>query len=304
MAHLFRFLYQFRPNPLWTDALRAGISLTLLVDMLMLRDDFAVLYGSDRFVDAPLLALKQDFPVITVGPVSQYAVWVTYLACCLLVLFNYRPRIALIVLLLLHQLLFTGHTLFAYGFDYLAASALWYAVLAPTTRRNVWHAPLLRVLQLHLCAIYLVSGINKAFGAGWWDGSALWKAVMQPGYPVGIPVSVFGQLPSSCWMVGGWLVILLEIVYPIFIWRSATRRFVLWGMVALHIGIALLMGLYLFSLVMITLNLAAFHYPYLPFSKQLLPSISFMVKPLRKPANGRETPAGADEADTKHPEHA
>ena len=104
--------------------------------------------------------------------------------------------------------------------------------------------------------------------------------------------------------MGGWLVIALELAYPVFIWWLPTRRFFLWAIVALHAGIALMMGLYLFSALMMVLNLAAFYYPYLPFSKQLLPRIPFMVKPLRTHALRSETPAKASIADTKRTENA
>lgn len=304
MTRFYRFLFHFHPSPIWADALRVGVCTTLLVDMLLLKADFPTLYGADRFVDMPLLALKQDFPAIQLGPLSQHLVWVAYVGSCLAAICRYRPRAALVLLLILHQLIFTGHTLFAYGFDYLAASALWYALFAPTTRKSPWHSPILRTLQLHLCAVYAVGGINKAFGAGWWDGHALWKAVVQPGYPAGIPIYLLELVPEPCWAVGGWLTIALELAYPIFIWRLPTRRFFLWGIIALHAGIALLMGLYLFSALMMVLNLVAFYYPYLPFSKQLLPRIPFNLNTLRTHAPRSETPAETSAADTKRTENA
>src|ERR1041385_5949663 len=51
---------------------------------------------------------------------------------------------------------------------------------------------------------------------------------------------------------------LLEVSYPIFIWIKKTRRVWLICILAMHAAIGLLMGLYLFALVMIVLNLAAF----------------------------------------------
>src|SRR5439155_12797337 len=34
----------------------------------------------------------------------------------------------------------------------------------------------IRLLQLHMCVIYLFGGIHKMRGETWWDGSALWYA--------------------------------------------------------------------------------------------------------------------------------
>ena len=303
MTPIYRFLYHFDPHPAWATALRTGLCATLLVAILLLWADFPMFYGADRFVDAPLLALKQDFPVIPLGPFTQHLVLAIYAASCVAALMGHWPRTALALVLILHQLIFTGNTLFAYGFDYLAASALYYALLIPASPTSPWHGPLLRVVQLHLCAVYAVGGINKAFGAGWWDGTALWKAVIQPGYS-GISVSVMERMPEPCWVAGGWLVVAIELAYPILIWRSATRRKFLWLIISLHAAIALLMGLHLFSALMIALNIAAFHYPYLPLAKQYIPSILPMVEPLRTQANRSETPAKTSESDTKYPENA
>jgi hypothetical protein len=50
----------------------------------------------------------------------------------------------------------------------------------------------------------------------------------------------------------------LEIGYPFFIWHEKTRKIWLIGICAMHVGIGLAMGMYLFAFVMIVLNVAAF----------------------------------------------
>jgi hypothetical protein len=37
-----------------------------------------------------------------------------------------------------------------------------------------------RVLQVHLCLIYFISGLAKFLGNGWWDGSNLWRSLARP----------------------------------------------------------------------------------------------------------------------------
>jgi hypothetical protein len=51
---------------------------------------------------------------------------------------------------------------------------------------------------------------------------------------------------------------LIEVGYPVFIWMKKTRFFWLVCILAMHAAIGLTMGMYLFALVMIVLNLAAF----------------------------------------------
>jgi hypothetical protein len=58
--------------------------------------------------------------------------------------------------------------------------------------------------------------------------------------------------------LAGILVSLLEFGYPFFIWSSKTRKIWFFGVRGMHIIIGVTMGMYLFSLVMIVLNVAAF----------------------------------------------
>jgi hypothetical protein len=51
---------------------------------------------------------------------------------------------------------------------------------------------------------------------------------------------------------------LLETAYPLFIWSRSTRKTWLICICAMHAGIGLTMGMYLFALIMIILNVAAF----------------------------------------------
>ena len=58
--------------------------------------------------------------------------------------------------------------------------------------------------------------------------------------------------------MAGIFICLLEIGYPFFIWSDKTRKTWLICICAMHILIGVAMGMYLFSLVMIVLNVAAF----------------------------------------------
>jgi len=58
--------------------------------------------------------------------------------------------------------------------------------------------------------------------------------------------------------VAGIFICLLEITYPFFIWNSKTRKIWLICICAMHVGIGVTMGMYLFALIMIVLNVAAF----------------------------------------------
>jgi len=113
-----------------------------------------------------------------------------------------------------------------------------------------------RVLQLHLCIIYFLSGLTKCLGSGWWDGSNVWRALIRPPFNV-IDAEILVRW-KYLFPMAGILICLLEFGYPFFIWSSRTRKIWLFGVCGMHIVIGVTMGMYLFSLVMIVLNVAAF----------------------------------------------
>jgi hypothetical protein len=128
-----------------------------------------------------------------------------------------------------------------------------------------------RVLQVHLCFVYFFGGLAKLLGSGWWNGSNLWRSLIRPPFNLLSPdllVRFKYALP-----VLGISICLMEIGYPVFIWIKKTRFFWLVCTLALHAAIGLMMGMYLFALVMIVLNLAAF-------------GVGISVPSIRHPARG------------------
>lgn len=158
----------------------------------------------------------------------------------------------------------------AYGMDNFLTIGLFYLVIAPlpdrfALDRKLWRVRprdpeivgfFRRVLQLHLCVIYFFGGLTKCLGAGWWNGDSMWRALTRPPFDL-IPSQtlIHGQ---SILLVAGIVVCLLELSFPILIWPKRTRTFCLAAIIGMHIGIGVTMGLHLFSLVMIVLDLAAF----------------------------------------------
>jgi hypothetical protein len=121
---------------------------------------------------------------------------------------------------------------------------------APSVSGNV----AIRLLQLHLCVVYLFGGLGKMRGELWWDGSALWYALANLEY----------QSFSMTWLVRSpWLIALLSAVtmfwetfYCFLVWPRLTRPIALGMAVLVHGGIALFMGMITFGVAMIFANLA------------------------------------------------
>ena len=121
-----------------------------------------------------------------------------------------------------------------------------------------WTSVAIRLIQLHMCIIYLFGGIGKMRGEMWWDGSAVWYALSNLEYQ---------SLDATRLVAWPWLIALLthvtvfwETFYCFFVWPKLTRPICLALAVAVHGGIAIFLGMKTFGLAMIIGNMA-FLYP-------------------------------------------
>ena len=112
----------------------------------------------------------------------------------------------------------------------------------------------IRLIQCHMCVVYLFAGLGKLLGPSWWAGTALWGAFANFEY----------QTLDMTWVAGHPLIVNLitqtilvwEITYIGLIWPRLTRPFMLAMAVPLHLGIAVCMGMITFGLIMIVGNMA------------------------------------------------
>ncbi|HEX5760741.1 MAG TPA: HTTM domain-containing protein [Thermoanaerobaculia bacterium] len=186
-----------------------------------------------------------------------------------LLLAGWRTRVSAASSWLTYLLLKTGGASSAYGAYEFGQIALFYCVALPVgaaasvdslraTASTVdpFTAALSRfVLRAHLSIAYLSSGLAKAAGTQWRDGEAVWRALMRPSTA---PVD-FSWLASAPWLptAMGWSVVAVEIGYVALAWSRRTRPWLLGAVFAMHLGIAMTLGLWIFSAVMLVLNAAA-----------------------------------------------
>lgn len=156
----------------------------------------------------------------------------------------------------------------------------------------------IRLIQLHMCIIYLFGGISKMRGEFWWDGSAVWYAVANLEY----------QSLDMTWLVDSpWLIALLshltvfwEAFFCALIWPKRTRPVTLLLAVCVHGGIGLFLGMWTFGLAMLIANVA-FVYP--ATTRALVASVSAWIAAVVGRAGGLENVAGiAPAEDTPDPQ--
>jgi hypothetical protein len=122
--------------------------------------------------------------------------------------------------------------------------------VAPSSSANL----AIRLIQVHMCIIYLFSALGKLQGVTWWNGSAVWYSVATLEY----------QTMDMTWL---WhhryivnflthVTVFFELSYSALIWPRLTRPWMLALAVLLHGGIVFALGMPTFGLVMLIGNLA------------------------------------------------
>jgi hypothetical protein len=272
----------------WITVLRIGLGVQVVMYALFLSGDWHYLFSSTgkglvsrqlgeaiTTFDSPLIP-KLDWLVALGRSVNiseetvLSAAWAGLLCMGLFLLLGLFCRSAAIVAWFLHLCAAESGGLLAYGADNFMTIGLFYLMLSPLPdrysldRRLVQTKPknpqLLgfwrRVLQVHLCLVYFFGGLGKCLGSGWWDGANLWRSLTRPPFDLISPdvlIRFKYFLPPL-----GISICLIELGYIIFIWMKKTRFIWLVCILAMHVAIGLIMGMYLFALIMIVLNLAAF----------------------------------------------
>jgi len=286
-ARLLRFLFPSARDT-WLVLLRIGLGFQVTVCCLSIRRDWNHLFAGngEGWVNRELLETIYSAQVplaprlswiITAGRhlgLSEEflltATWICLFAAGCALVCGFLCRSAAIVAWFLHFCTVTSGGLLSYGMDNFTSIGLFYLMLAPLPDRfsldaRIWknslpdphlHGFFQRVLQLHLSIIYFFAGLTKCLGAGWWNGESMWRALTCPPFnvlPPNLIIVAQGFLPLA-----GIAVCILETGYPLFIWLRSTRRIWFFSILAMHAGIGIMMGLYLFALIMIILNMAAF----------------------------------------------
>jgi Vitamin K-dependent gamma-carboxylase len=288
-----RFLAFLFPaeNDTWLAVFRIGLGVQVTLYALFLSSDWHNLFASSgkglvgRDVGEAISSFDSAFIPklhwlieigrhLNVGEEAMLTVtWVALLSAGGLLSLGLLSRPAAIAAWFLHLCAAESGGLLAYGADNFMTTALFYLMLSPipdrysidqwVTQRKEKNPVALgfwrRVLQVNLCFVYFVGGLAKFLGSGWWNGTNLWRALIRPPFNLISPdvlIHFRYILPLL-----GISIFILELGYPAFIWLKSTQRIWLASILAMHAAIGLLMGLYLFALVMIVMNVAAFGVP-------------------------------------------
>jgi hypothetical protein len=112
----------------------------------------------------------------------------------------------------------------------------------------------IRLIQCHMCVVYLFAGLGKLLGPSWWAGTALWGAFANFEYQT-LDMTWVAAYPLLVNFLTQ-LTLAWEISYVALVWPRLTRPIMVALAVPLHLGIAFCMGMITFGLIMIVGNLA------------------------------------------------
>jgi hypothetical protein len=263
--------------------LRIGLAAVLLLQAWAVWGSIEELYGSLGLVQQPIIdALVPTgvpraswlgealAPLGITEAASLNGLFLAYVLSLLALLLGWHTRTAAVLAWLTHLMFKASGFATSYGALEFAHIGLFYCMLMPVGHalsldRRAGRTPAgptagarlsLRVLQLHLCVVYLSSGFWKATGEQWWSGEAVWRALMRPD----LAQMDFSWLAQVPWLaaLACWGTLAIELGYPMFIWHRRTRVPMALATLGLHAGIAAALGLLSFSALMALLTIAAF----------------------------------------------
>jgi hypothetical protein len=112
----------------------------------------------------------------------------------------------------------------------------------------------IRLIQVHMCIIYLFSGIGKLQGEPWATGEASWLSFAMLEYQ-SLDMTWMAKYPYLMNLMTH-ITVFWELSYCALVWPRLTRPWVLLMAVVVHGGIILFLGMPTFGLVMLVGNMA------------------------------------------------
>lgn len=112
-----------------------------------------------------------------------------------------------------------------------------------------------RLLQIHLAAIYVMSGLGMLSFEAWWAGEAVWYLIARPDQP---SFSLASRLYNQWFIVNAWthFIMFTHLAFGVLIWNRLARPLVIGLAVLMWLLVGVASGMILYSLMMITATLA------------------------------------------------
>lgn len=289
MKTLYKYFFnQSVINPEFLIFFRITTGIIVLVHFLSIKADFQYLYGSNKilptdiqtyslseniiYYDNIIMFLKNNFNLTL--SFSESLFYFLFIILCFFIVIGFYSRISAFFLIFLQVALIKSSYFFTYGVDYFTTMSLFYVILFPSDdyfsiRKRIFLklnnnsnlTPFKKLMQIHICWAYGMSGIEKLSGYNWRNGESVWKALHLPSFenPFIEQIDYLGKF-SWIFVISGWAIIIIELLYPLFVNIYRTRKLWLYLTILMHVFIALFLNLYFFSAIMIVWNITNYYF--------------------------------------------
>ena len=257
------------------EIVRIGVGLALLAAYAPVTGRLPELYGSAGWISPEAVAATYGgawtwSPLDVLGAPRQLLAWhALFLLACGALAAGWRTSWVKWLAWVGHLSYMHRNPVITYGLDHVLAALLLLLCAAPVGRAwsldrrrrgaapagaSLGQAACLTLVRLQVAVIFFFAGVEKLRGDSWWGGWAVWVALANPEF-ANVPLAWFAQ---HLWVVNlmTYATLLVELAYPFLVWGRDTRPWVLGAALALTAGMGALLGLYLFSFVMIVGHLA------------------------------------------------
>jgi len=271
-----RFWFE-APDTRALDLVRVGVGLTLLVSYGALLGHVDAFYTDQGWLPLAQTPQLQAEPTslsllfVFRSAAAAWVLWGITLLAAAAYAVGWRSNVVKFVLLAGHYSFTRRAPAVAYGVDDLCSNLLFIQCFLPMghalaldARRRAplllapWRQTLrsmgLRLTQVQMAIIMAFAGVEKLQGDDWWQGLGVWFAMTDWEFNF-FPLQPFAAHPYLLDALGyGTLV--FELAYPALIWHRRSRGPILALAVILHVGVAAVMGLWLFSAAMLVSHMA------------------------------------------------
>lgn len=289
MKTLYNFFFnQSVVNPEFLIFFRITTGIIVLIHFLSIKADFQYLYGSNKilptdiqtyslseniiYYDNIIMFFKNNFNLTLAFSESLF--YFLFIILCFFIVIGFYSRISAFFLIFLQVALIKSSYFFTYGVDFFTTMSLFYVILFPSDdyysiRKRIFLklnnnsnlTPFKKLMQIHICWAYGMSGIEKLSGYNWRNGESVWKALHLPSFenPFIEQIDYLGKF-SWIFVISGWAIIIIELLYPLFVNIYRTRKLWLYLTILMHVFIALFLNLYFFSAIMIVWNITNYYF--------------------------------------------
>jgi len=250
------------------------VSGTLVLGWLLLNIPVAArIWGpGSTYWDAYREILGYKWPLDLLRNAGTVPFWLWYVATIALAaafVLGWRTRVVTPLFFVFYAAINAQNTPIADGGNYFFRIMLIYLIFADVSRRwsldsrrrarknlgesesgTVLHNLALCLVVGQLCLVYLEAGLYKVQGPLWQNGTAMYYPLQSEAYGA-IPFlsDVATNLTWAVVLVT-YFSVLVQIAFTFMLFHKITRRIALLGILAMHLGIAVLMGLPFFSGIM------------------------------------------------------